>query len=97
LFSLNKVDNETIYQTAINRFTNYTNNSKLKFTDTTFTLLDGFKDELTKDGLKANSISNYFKTLSAIYNKAIKAKLVDRYKPGNNCINLLRNGRSDYR
>jgi integrase/recombinase XerD len=78
LHSLNKVGNATIYQTAVNRFIAYADNPKLRFTDITFTLLDGFKNELVKSGLKANSVSNYFRTLRAIYNKAIKAKVVDR-------------------
>lgn len=78
LLLINKAGNAIIYQTATNKLMGYANNPKLKFPDINYSFLDGFKRQLIKDGLKANSISNYFRTIRAIYNKAIKAKLVDR-------------------
>jgi integrase/recombinase XerD len=78
MFSINKAGNAIIYQTATNKLMAYANNPKLKFTDITYKFLEGFKNALIKSGLKANSISNYFRTLRAIYNKAIKEKIVDR-------------------
>jgi integrase/recombinase XerD len=78
MLEINKAGNAIIYQTATNRLMAYANNPKLKFTDITFTLLNGFNNGLIKAGLKPNSISNYFRTIRAIYNKAIKEKLVDR-------------------
>lgn len=78
MLAINKAGNSIVYQTATNRLMGYANNPKLKFTDITYTFLEGFKRQLIKDGVKANSISNYFRTLRAIYNKAIKAKLIDR-------------------
>jgi hypothetical protein len=41
-------------------------------------LLEQFSHQLSVEGLKVNSISNYFRTLRAIYNKAIKQKVVER-------------------
>jgi integrase/recombinase XerD len=78
LWVMNKAGNAIVYQTSTNRLMGYVKNPKLKFTEVNYTLLEGFKRELIKDGVKPNSISNYFRTLRAIYNKAIKAKLVDR-------------------
>jgi integrase/recombinase XerD len=78
MLNINKAGNAIIYQTATNRLLAYANNPNIKFTEITFTFLDGFKNNLIKSGLKANSISNYFRTLRAIYNKAIKEKLIDR-------------------
>lgn len=78
MFSINKAGNAIIYQTATNKLMSYANNPKLKFTDINYKFLEGFKNDLIKSGLKANSISNYFRTLRAIYNKAIKEKIVDR-------------------
>lgn len=78
LFSINKAGNAIIYRTATNRLMGYAGKSTLKFTEINYSFLDGFKRHLMKDGVKQNSISNYFRTIRAIYNKAIKAKLVDR-------------------
>lgn len=78
MVSLNQAGNAIIYRTALNRLMVYTANTKLKFTDINYKLLVGFKNQLIKDGIKPNSISNYFRTLRAIYNKAIKANLVNR-------------------
>lgn len=73
-----RTGNAVVYQTAVNRLEQFCGHSKLKFTDITFTLLDSFSRHLTIKGLKPNSIGNYFRSIRAIYNKAIKAKLVDR-------------------
>jgi integrase/recombinase XerD len=78
MLAINKAGNAIVYQTAMNRLMRYANNPKLKFTDITYPFLEGFKRALIKDGVKQNSISNYFRTVRAIYNKAIKAKLVER-------------------
>ena len=78
LLAINKAGNAIIYRTATNKLLAYAIEPKLKFIDINYSLLEGFKNQLIKDGLKPNSISNYFRTLRAIYNKAIKAKLIDR-------------------
>lgn len=75
---LNKSGNALIYQTAWNRLSKFTGGKRLEFTDIDYTLLEGFKRQLLKDGVKTNTISNYFRTVRAIYNRGIKAKLVDR-------------------
>jgi len=73
-----RTGNAVVYQTAVNRLEQFCGHSKLKFTDVNFTLLDSFSRHLTVKGLKPNSIGNYFRSIRAIYNRAIKAKLVDR-------------------
>jgi integrase/recombinase XerD len=78
MYSINKAGNAIIYQTATNRLMAYIGNRALPFTDINYTLLDGFRTALIKNKAKQNTISNYFRTIRAIYNKAIKAKLVDR-------------------
>jgi integrase/recombinase XerD len=78
LFSINKAGNAVIYQTTLNRVMGYAGKPVLRCVDINYSFLDGFKRHLIKDGVKQNTISNYFRTLRAIYNKAIKAKLVDR-------------------
>lgn len=78
MMSVNQTGNAIVYQTAINRVMTYTSNTKLKFTDIDYKFLEAFKRQLIKDGMKQNTVSNYFRTIRAIYNKAIKEKLVDR-------------------
>jgi len=78
MYDANETGNATVYQTATNRLMLFANNPKLRFIEINYLFLESFKRHLTKEGIKPNSISNYFRTLRAIYNKAIKAKLVDR-------------------
>ena len=78
MFSINKAGNAIIYQTATNRVMSYSGKQILKFKEINYSFLDGFRQQLIKDGVKQNTISNYFRTLRAIYNKAIKAKVIDR-------------------
>jgi integrase/recombinase XerD len=78
LIETNKAGNALVYQVAVKRFNKFTNNPKLRFTDINYNLLESYKRQLMKDGVKQNTISNYFRTLRAIYNKAVKAKLVDK-------------------
>jgi integrase/recombinase XerD len=78
MLSVNQAGNAIVYRTAINRFMAYVNNPKLKFSNIDYKLLEAFRHHLIKDKVKVNSISNYFRTLRAIYNKAIKAKVIDR-------------------
>lgn len=77
MISIRKVGNATVYQTAVNRIIKYSN-SGLTFKQIDYLFLEGFKTQLIKEGAKVNTISNYFRTIRAIYNKAIKAKIVDR-------------------
>ena len=78
MLDINKAGNAIIYQTATNKLMGYSKNPNIKFTEINYPFLEGFRNSLIKSGLKANSISNYFRTLRAIYNKAIKEKIIDR-------------------
>lgn len=78
MHQVNKNGNALVYRTAISKFLSFCNNPNIQFNEITYTLLEQFSHSLTVQGLKVNSISNYFRTLRAIYNKAIKQKVVDR-------------------
>ncbi|MTE25498.1 site-specific integrase [Winogradskyella ouciana] len=69
--------NALVYRTAMNRFLDFCKKD-ITFTEIDYVLLQKFENHLKLKGLKQNSISNYFRTIRAIYNKAIKHKLVDR-------------------
>lgn len=78
LHEVKRTGNAVVYQTAVNRLLNFSTNKNLTFKQIDYTFLEGFKRQLIKDGAKPNTIGNYFRSIRAIYNKAIKAKLVDR-------------------
>jgi site-specific recombinase XerD len=78
MHQVNKSGNALIYQTAVNRFLAFCGNPNILLNEINYTLLEQFSHSLTIQGLKVNSISNYFRTLRAIYNKAIKQKVVER-------------------
>jgi len=75
---VNRTGNSLVYQTAVNRVIAFCNNKHLRFEDVDYTFIDKFKHHLIKDGMKPNTVGNYLRSIRAIYNKAIKAKLVDR-------------------
>lgn len=77
-----RIGNAIVYQTAVNRLMGFCNNNSIQFQEINYTLLDAFKRQLKLEGAKINTIGNYFRSIRAIYNKAIKAKIVDRsYNP----------------
>jgi integrase/recombinase XerD len=77
MIEANRVGNALVYQTAVNRLITYCGKD-VTFEEVNYKLLDQFSHHLTTSGLKINSVSNYFRSIRAIYNKAIKMKVVDR-------------------
>lgn len=78
LYQNNKVGNAIVYQTAVNRLLSFANFAELTFEQINYRFLQNFKNKLVNDGIKPNTISNYFRTIRAIFNKAIKEKLVSK-------------------
>lgn len=78
LHESNKSGNALVYQASWNRLLSFIGNRKLSFIEVDYTLLEAFKGHLLKDNVKTNTISNYFRTIRAIYNRGIKAKHIDR-------------------
>lgn len=73
----NRLGNAIVYQTAVNRLISYCGKD-VSFIEINYKLLDQFSHHLITSGLKINSVSNYFRSIRAIYNKAIKLKVVER-------------------
>lgn len=73
----NRLGNAIVYQTAVNRLISYCGKD-VAFIEVNYELLDRFSHHLITSGLKTNSVSNYFRSIRAIYNKAIKMKVVER-------------------
>jgi integrase/recombinase XerD len=78
MIEVKRVGNALVYQTAINRVSSFSNNMALNFHDIDYAFIERFKHHLAKDGVKPNTVGNYLRSIRAIYNKAIKAKLADR-------------------
>jgi len=77
MLETNKTGNALVYRTAMNKFIAFSGKD-ITFNKIDYNLLNKFEHQLTVSGLKINSISNYFRTIRAIYNKAIKQKIIDR-------------------
>jgi site-specific recombinase XerD len=77
MLALKKTGNALVYQTAVNRLVAFCGKD-IPFDAIDYVLLEKFRHHLLLNGLKQNSISNYFRTIRAIYNKAIKHKITDR-------------------
>jgi integrase/recombinase XerD len=78
LYQNNKIGNAIVYQTAVNRLISFANFSQLTFEQINYRFLENFKNRLISDGVKPNTVSNYFRTIRAIFNKAIKERLVSK-------------------
>jgi integrase len=73
-----RTGNAIVYQTAVNRIMGFCNNTSIKFSEINYTFLDAFKRQLIIEGVKVNTVGNYFRSIRAIFNKAIQQKLVER-------------------
>ena len=78
MFESKRTGNALVYQTAVNRFIKFSERDNIKFSEIDYKLLKGFIHSLEIQGLRINSISNYLRTLRAIFNRAIKEKIVER-------------------
>ncbi|SDD49306.1 Site-specific recombinase XerD [Mucilaginibacter pineti] len=73
-----RAGNASVYQTAVNRVINFSGDKNLLIDHIDYTFIDKFKRQLVKEGVKPNTVGNYLRSIRAIWNKAIKSKLVDR-------------------
>jgi site-specific recombinase XerD len=78
LYSNNRVGNAVVYQTGVNSIFRYKPSKELRFTDISVQFLEGYKQFLLNNGCKINTIGNYLRSIRAIYNIAIKRKIVDK-------------------
>ena len=73
-----KIGNARAYENTLKRLESYLKHRNLPFVDITYDWLEEFEADFLSSGIKVNTISFYLRTIRAIYNRAIKAKLVDR-------------------
>lgn len=66
------IGNSIAYSCAVSKLKSYVKTDKLTFEAITYKFLEGFNHSMLADGIKVNSISLYFRTIRALFNKAIK-------------------------
>jgi integrase len=66
------IGNSIAYSCAINKLKAYTGKDKLEFEVITYKFLEDFNASMLADGMKINGVSNYLRTIRALFNKAIK-------------------------
>lgn len=72
----NKVGNAEVYTLCRNLVSKFSNGKDLRFTQIDFTWLTKFENSCLERGCKKNTVSNYLRTLRALFNRAIKEKLI---------------------
>lgn len=77
-----RVGNAIAYKAATNKLIKYARNKELLFEQITYNLIDNFSTDLLSEGLSQNAIACYLREIRAIFNKAIKAGVIDaKYYP----------------
>lgn len=78
-----KKQNSTLqnYTTAINSFSRFLGKNKIALDKILPELMVDYETWLLQSGVCLNTVSNYMRTLRAIYNKAVKKKLVKQCYP----------------
>jgi len=77
-----KMGNAETYKTACNVLKKLCKSTTLPFEEINYTNLVLWETEFKSNGIKINSIANYFRAIRALYNKAIKCNIVDaKYYP----------------
>ncbi len=72
----NQIGNAEVYTLSKNTVKKFTNGVDLRFNQIDYSWLNKFETECVERGCKENTISNYLRTLRALYNRAIKEKLI---------------------
>ncbi|MFH0761432.1 MAG: site-specific integrase [Bacteroidota bacterium] len=70
------IGNSRVYKAVLGVFKKYRKGRDLEFTDLDVKLLLAFQSYLVQGGAKPNTVSNYIRTLRAIYNRAMKEGFV---------------------
>lgn len=71
-----RIGNSIVYTCAVNKLKEYASKEKLTFTEIDYSFLQAYNTRLLTDGLKVNAVSNYMRTLRALFNKAINEEII---------------------
>ena len=70
------IGNSIVYSCAINKLQEYAKTDKLTFEQVNYSFIERFNTAMLTDGMKVNGISNYMRTLRALFNKAIREGII---------------------
>lgn len=73
-----KIGNAAAYRYSLSALKSYLGHERLKFTDINYNFLEDFQAAYLNKGTKQNTISYYLRTIRTIFNKAVKAKVIDK-------------------
>lgn len=76
LESAGQVGNAIVYSCAINKLKSYAKSDTLAFEQITYSYIEQFNTALLAGGMRVNGISNYMRTIRALFNKAIKEGII---------------------
>jgi integrase len=71
------IGNSIAYSCAINKLQAYAKTSKLTFEQVNYSFIEAFNNTLLAEGIKINSISLYLRSIRALFNKAIKERIIE--------------------
>lgn len=79
-----RIGNAIVYSTAVNRLRKFASKDKLPFEEVNYSFIERFNTALLAEGMKVNGISNYMRTIRALFNKAIREDIIpSNYYPFN--------------
>lgn len=73
-----RVGNAIVYSCAVNKLKGFVGKKRLPFSEVTHSLLSRWNTDMIKQELKTNAISNYLRTVRALYNAAVMDGLADQ-------------------
>ena len=78
---VNRLGTAQNYEKAMRRFAEFLGGAKVQFSAITACVVADYNAFLVKRGLARNSISFYMRIMRAVYNKAVRQKLVEQSQP----------------
>lgn len=76
LESEGRIGNSIVYSCAINKLKEYVKSDTLTFEQVNYSFIERFNTAMLSSGMKINGISNYMRTIRALFNKAIKEGII---------------------
>lgn len=77
-----QIGNSIVYNVRINNLEGYAKTTSLAFEEVTYAYIEQFHTALLAEGMKVNDISNYLRTIRALFNKAIKEGTISAERIG---------------